>query len=339
MRIEQDIKLDFDDVFIKPKRSDVSSRSEVNLTRKFKMLNSKAEIEGIPIFAANLDTVGTFAMCRSLAEYKLFTTLHKFYPVKELVDFFQNDPANKYAFYTLGISEKDVSKLKSVSQEVNIEHICVDVASAYSKHFIDRLVFIRHMFPKAIIIAGNVATDEMCQEILINGGADIVKIGIGPGRFCQTRLVTGVGYPQLSSIIECADVAHGLGGHIIADGGCSTSGDICKAFGAGADFVMLGGMFSGCEECEGDWEYWDGNRNEKKRLKVYGMSSKEAMEKHYGKMSSYRSSEGACSFVDYKGPAKDTVEQILGGIRSACSYVGTSDLKYFSKCTTFIRKS
>jgi len=350
MQIEQDVKLDFDDVLIKPKRSTIGSRADVQLNRTFKTLNSKIEIKGIPIIAANLDTTGTFAMCESLANFGMFTSLHKFYPQHKLIDFFKCNPASQYAFYTLGITDKDIEKLKLVSDNVKIDKICIDAASGYSKYFIDKVRQIREMFPLAIIVAGNVATPEMVQEILINGKADFCKVGIGGGKFCQTRKVTGVGYPQLSAVIETADCAHGLGGHIIADGGCSTSGDICKCFGAGADFIMLGNYFSGHEECEGEWEEdfnWIKDKNGipttdakkvKKALKVYGMSSKEAMDKHYGGMADYRASEGICSMVPYKGYVKDTILQILGGIRSFCSYIGTDNIKNASKCTTFIIK-
>ena len=336
MRIEQDIKLDFKDVLIKPKRSDVGSRCDVNLSRTFKTLNSKITIKGVPIIAANLDTTGTFAMCESLSKFEMFTCLHKFYAPNELINFFTKKQSSNYAFYTLGITDKDVEKLKYVSEKASIERICIDAASGYSKYFIDKIAHIRELFPKAIIMAGNVATDEMVQEILINGKADICKIGIGPGSHCITRNVTGVGVPQLSAIIECADVAHGLGGHIVADGGCVTSGDICKAIGACADFVMLGGYLCGCEDCEGDWEL--GEKGEKTALKVYGMSSKEAMDKHYGGMADYKASEGKCSMVPYKGNVKDVAFQIMGGLRSFCSYVGTDDLKNASKCTTFVIK-
>ncbi len=342
MRIEPDVKLDFDDVLIRPKRSEVGSRSDVNLIRTFQTLNSGEVMSGVPVIAANLDTTGTFEMARALARHKMFVALHKFYSELQLVEFFKNDPASEFSFYTLGITDKDIEKLKVVSSEVlELHYLCIDAASGYSRFFVERVREIREMFPKSVIIAGNVATPEMVQELLINGKADIVKIGIGPGAHCATRNVTGVGYPQLSAIIESADVAHGLGGHIIADGGCSSSGDICKALGAGADLVMLGTYLSGHDECEGEWEYFSFTENgqpSKKALKVYGMSSEDAMEKHYGGMAQYRASEGKVSWVPYKGSVEKTIHQVLGGIRSACSYIGTDEIKSFSKCTTFVIK-
>lgn len=205
------------------------------------------------------------------------------------------------------------------------------MANGYTEFFQNKVKEIRESFPNAVIMAGNVATPEMVQELLISGAADIVKIGIGPGSVCNTRMVTGVGYPQLSAIIECADAAHGLNGLVCADGGCKNSGDVAKAFGGGADFVMLGGMFAGCDECEGQWG------SGRKTFKFYGMSSKEAQDKYNGGMSEYRASEGDCVTIPAKGPAKDTVQHILGGLRSACAYVGAGRLKDLSKCTTFIR--
>lgn len=349
MQIINEIKLDFDDVLIRPKRSNMGSRANVNLIRKFN--NHKTnELVGIPIIASNMDTTGTFAMCRSLSKFQLFTCLHKFYEIPDLIKFFNEEECSNYAFYTSGITEADVEKLTKISQETKLKNICLDVANGYTKYFVEKVRFIRDRFPDSFLMAGNVATPEMVQELIISGGADMVKIGIGPGSACKTRVVTGVGYYQLSAIIECADAAHGLGKLICSDGGCSKSGDICKAFGAGADFVMLGYMFAGHEECEGEWEedyvrkikdngvpYMDWTKKVKTKLKFYGMSSKEAMDKYYGGIAEHRASEGKCMEIDYKGLVQDTVQQILGGIRSACTYIGANNLKDFSKCTTFVK--
>lgn len=351
MRIEQEIKLDFDDVLIRPKRSEMGSRADVELSRTFKMLNSGVELTGIGIISSNMDTTGTIAMCEALSKFGMFTCLHKFYPEETLINFFNDNPTSQYAFYTLGITDENINKLKVVSSLCNINKICLDIANGYTKFFVEKVRQVRKLFPKAVIMAGNVATPDMVQELLISGEADIIKVGIGPGKVCETRKVTGVGYYQLSAVIECADAAHGLGGHICSDGGCSTPGDICKAFGGGGDFVMLGGMFAGHDECEGEWEEeyaWEKQANgvpalgpslpkRKTYLKFYGMSSKEAMDKYYGGIAPHRAAEGKCIKVPYKGPVKDTVQQILGGIRSACTYIGANKLKDFSKCTTFVR--
>jgi len=332
MQIDYEIKLGFDDVLIRPKRSKMASRKLIDLKRTYTGLNSKANITGVPIIAANMDTVGTIAIAEGLAQNEMFTCLHKFYDIEKLVYFFDTNPAAKYSFYTTGIMEEDLSKLKSIRMmKAKIQNICVDVANGYTEFFQNKVKEIRELFPNAVIMAGNVVTPEMVQELLISGAADIVKIGIGPGSVCNTRIVAGVGYPQLSAIIECADAAHGLGGLVCADGGCKNPGDVAKAFGAGADFVMLGGMFAGCDECEGEWS------EDRKTLKFYGMSSKEAMEKYNGGMSDYRASEGDCKTIPCKGPVKDTIQHILGGLRSTCAYVGASKLKDLSKCTTFVR--
>lgn len=348
MQIINEVKLDFDDVLIRPKRSKTASRKEVELVRTFTTLNSKKEITGIPIIAANMSVVGCFGVAKELAKLNIFTCLHKFYSVDDLVNFLSID--QKYIFYTLGITNEDIEKLKIVKHRMgNIEKICVDTANGYMEYFQDRVKLIKEICPDSIIMAGNVVTPEMVQELLISGAVDIVKIGLGSGGVCETRKVTGVGYPQLSAVLEASEAAHGLGGLVCSDGGCRNPGDLSKAFGAGSDFVMLGSMLSGHEECEGEWEMGyesqiDSNgvpictsKQVKKSLKFYGMSSKEAMEKYSGGMSDYRASEGKCVNVPYKGPIKSTIQQILGGIRSTCAYAGAKKLKDLSKCTTFVR--
>jgi len=332
MRIENDIKLDYSDVLICPKRSESPSRKNVVLSRKFNFLNSGVSWEGVPVVAANMSTVGTFGMARALSDFGMPVCLHKHYSVGELVEFFKGGRA----FYTLGISDQDFEKINafSIANGSPPDLVCLDVANGYTKYFVEKCRQIRSAFPKSVLMAGNVCTPEMVQELLLAGGVDIVKIGIGPGSACTTRIVTGVGYPQLSACIECADAAHGLKGHIVADGGCTTSGDVAKAFGAGADFVMLGGMLAGHDECEGTWEYVD---SRKAFMRFYGMSSKHAMEKFNGGQSDYKASEGRCATVPYKGPVEGTVREILGGLRSACTYVGTESLKDLSKCCKFVR--
>lgn len=339
MRIEQESKLDFSDVLIKPKRSEVSSRSEIVLKREYKTLNSLQKIFGVPIVASNMDTIGTFEMAKELFKNNMFCCLNKHYSVDEIVEFF-NKKESSNSFYTMGISKEDFDKLyfiKTAFSNVNIGRICVDVANGYSQNFVDKVRKIREENIDAIIMAGNVATPEMTQELLISGKVDIVKIGIGPGSVCTTRIKTGVGYPQLSAIIECADAAHGVGGLICADGGCTTSGDVAKAFGGGADFVMLGGMFAGHDECNSDWVL-DGN-DQKVVMKFYGMSSEEANKKYNGGLKDYRSSEGKEVYITYKGSINKTVQDITGGLRSACAYVGAFRLKDLSKCTTFVKCS
>ena len=334
MRIENDVKLDFDDVLIRPKRSNAPSRRNIVLVREFNLPHSTEKLTCLPICASNFDTVGSMAMARALAREGMLCCLHKFYAPSQLTSFF--DPAvGMYAsygawntFYTLGLKDVDREKLDLVTKSVPITRICLDAANGNTQFFVQRLRLLREKYPNAIIMAGNTCAPEMVQELLLEG-ADIIKIGIGPGSVCTTRYMTGCGYPQLSAIIECADAAHGLGGLICADGGCQTPGDIAKAFGAGADIVMVGGMLAGTDECEGTYT--------EEGLKFYGMSSKEAQELHSDGVSSYATAEGKCIIVPNKGPVKKVVNEILGGLRSSCTYTGAKSLNDFSKCCTFIR--
>ncbi|MDR3299849.1 MAG: GMP reductase [Candidatus Accumulibacter sp.] len=334
MRIEQDIKLDFKDVLIRPKRSTLTSRSEVDISRDYVFPYSRKTYHGIPIIAANMDTIGTFAMARALARHTLSTALHKHYGEAELLDFFTALPKDAAIFYSMGITKPDFDKFRRVmdSADGTIGHVCVDVANGYTKAFIRFIHQIRGEFPAITLMAGNVVTGEMTEELIL-GGVDIVKVGIGPGSVCTTRKVAGVGYPQLSAIIECADAAHGLRGLICADGGCTSPGDLAKAFGAGADFVMLGGMLAGHDECAAEIVEVDGQR----KMRFYGMSSREAMNKYAGGVAGHRASEGKEVLLDYRGPLENTLQDILGGVRSACTYVGARKLKELSKRTTFVR--
>ncbi|HTG66223.1 MAG TPA: GMP reductase [Flavobacterium sp.] len=337
MRIETDLKLGFKDVMIRPKRSTLKSRAEVSLDREFKFLHSTAKWSGIPIMAANMDTVGTFEMAKELARHKLFTAIHKHYSVSEWNAFLEDATPDFYDYIAVstGTGRDDFKKvIEIITANPQLKFICIDVANGYSEHFVNFLKQTRKQFPDKVIIAGNVVTGEMVEELLL-AGADIIKVGIGPGSVCTTRIKTGVGYPQLSAIIECADAAHGLGGHIISDGGCTTPGDIAKAFGAGSDFVMLGGMLAGHSESGGELLEINGE----KFKQFYGMSSATAMEKHMGGVAEYRASEGKAVKIPFKGDVVDTVLDILGGLRSSCTYVGASRLKELTKRTTFIRVS
>ena len=358
MLIEETIKLDFKDVLIRPKRSTLSSRKEVNLTRTYKFKHSEHQWTGVPIMAANMDGVGTFEMAEVLYEHQMFTCLVKSYELDDFIDYSSDKSflIGNHCAVSTGTSDRDWTKLQQVLNTYpELQFICIDIANGYSEHFGDFVAKVRNRYPKHTIIAGNVVTADMTQELILRG-ADIVKVGIGPGSVCTTRIQTGVGYPQLSAIIECADAAHGLNAHIIADGGCSCPGDVAKAFGAGADFVMLGGMLAGHDEGGGNiikkWmptgDYiFDPtlpvavapmpNLEEKKFIQFYGMSSNTAMDKHHGGIASYRSSEGRTVTIPYHGPVKSTILNILGGLRSTCTYVGASTLKQLSKCTTFIR--
>jgi len=374
MRIDQDVKLDYKDVLIRPKRSTLSSRKQVQLDRGFNFRNYKPYVatdvlpdgypsgphveehyRGVPIMASNMDGVGTFEIADKLAEGDIFTCLVKTYSLEELVSYFDVTFPERTAnvAMSIGTSKEDFAKLSAVIGAVStrLKYVCMDIANGYSDHFAQHVRKVRSAFPNIVIIAGNVVTGEMTEELIL-AGADIVKVGIGPGSVCTTRIQTGVGYPQLSAVIECADAAHGLGGHIIADGGCTCPGDVAKAFAGGADFVMLGGMLAGHDEGGGgiitkiyetdevtktDDGFYDSVYEEKQFVQFYGMSSDAANTKHFGGLKDYRSSEGREVLVPYRGEVAQTIQDLLGGIRSTCTYAGALKLKQLSKCTTFVR--
>lgn len=331
MRIETEVKLDYKDVLLRPKRSTLTSRKDVDITREFTFLHSKRTWKGIPIVAANMDTTGTIEIARVLGKHGLLTCLHKFYSPEEVAAI-KKEKFFKNIAISSGILDDDLIRLDRIVKKTKPAFICLDVANGYTVRFIDTVKKVRDNYPNITLIAGNVASGEMV-EALILAGADIVKVGIGPGSVCTTRKMAGVGYPQLSAVIECADAAHGLNGRIMADGGCTTPGDISKAFGGGADFVMIGGMFAGHEESGGDIVEENG-----KKMKIYyGMSSETAMKKHYGGVKDYRASEGKTIKLPYRGPIENTVLEMLGGVRSCCTYIGARRLKDVPKCATFLR--
>lgn len=358
MRIENELQLDFKDVLIRPKRSFLSSRSEVSLVKNYQFKWAKYKWTGVPIIAANMDTVGTISTAKVLAKHHCMTALHKHYTVEQLVDFFgpksseedkkllkENKHAMQHSFYSMGIVDKDLEKFEQVLSKVGywrhdlpdeenygIKMVCIDVANGYMQSFVDFCRKFREKHPDLIIMAGNVVTGDIVEELVFSG-IDIIKVGIGPGSACTTRKVAGVGRSQLSAVIETADAAHGLKGQVCSDGGCTVPADLSKAFGAGADFVMLGGMLAGHEECELEAI----EKNGEKFFKFYGMSSEEAMNKHSGGVAKHRAAEGKCVEIPNRGQIEDTIVSILGGIRSACTYVGAKNLKELPKRTTFYR--
>ena len=379
MHIENEIKLNYDDVLIRPKRSTLGSRKEVDLERGFNFPNYKPypdnnpdllpkgypagpyiekHFRGVPIMASNMDGVGTFEMAKALASQKIMTCLVKTYSVNELVSFFDDESDQEllhteYVAMSIGITQPDEEKFRAVYEQVGdkLKYVCIDVANGYSERFIDFVRDFRMSYPNTVIIAGNVVTADQTQELILNG-ADIVKVGIGPGSVCTTRIQTGVGYPQLSAVLECADAAHGLNGHIIADGGCNCPGDVAKAFAGGADYVMLGGMLAGHDEGGGDivtkhiatggaYKTPEGTFipyfEEQNFVQFYGMSSDAANKKHFGGLKDYRASEGREVLVPYRGKVENTIQTILGGVRSTCTYAGAKRLKHLSKCATFVR--
>ena len=338
-KIESGDKLDFNNVLIRPKRSTINSRSEVDLQRKFKFKYSTKEIKMIPIIAANMDTTGTMSVYETLSTHKIITAFHKFYSItdyKNFIEKLQNNIQNDLFMISTGIGDGSIENLKEIFSVVNCDWICIDIANGYINNLVEFCKKVRKEFPDKIIVAGNVVTREMVEELILNGKVDVVKVGIGPGSACTTRLKTGVGMPQLSAVLECADAAHGVGGHIISDGGITCPGDMAKAFGAGADFVMVGGQFAGHDQNPGNIR----TESDGKQYKMFhGMSSDKAQEKHYGKMEKYIASEGRVLKIPYKGDLNNTVLDYLGGLRSTCAYINAQSMKNMAKCTTFIRVS
>jgi GMP reductase len=337
MKILDDIKFDFSDVLLLPNHSDYSSRSQVSLERRFKFKYSPYTWLGVPIMVSNMDTTGTVEVALELQKFKILTCLHKYYTAEDLLNYKDLNP-DYYAVST-GINEKDLDNLDTIMKKVDPKFICVDVANGYMSLFVERCALIREKYPEKIIIAGNVCTSEGVLQLVVNGKVDIVKVGIGSGSCCTTRKQTGIGMPQLSAVIECADTAHGIDAHIISDGGIQVIGDFSKAYAGGADFVMSGSMFAGHKESGGEL-IEEGDSESKKLFKVfYGMSSTTAMEKYSGGVAKYRSSEGKTVKIAYKGPIETTILEIEGGIRSSMTYLGAKKIKDIPKCATFVKVS
>jgi GMP reductase len=332
MKILDDVKLDFSDVLLLPKRSEYSSRSEVSLERTFKFKYSPYSWSGVPIMVANMDTTGTIEMALELQKYKVITCLHKYYTFEDL----NKHELNKdYYAVSTGINDNDLENLDVIMREIDPKFICIDVANGYMTKFVERCALIREKYPEKILIAGNVCTSEGVLQLITNGKVDIVKVGIGSGSCCTTRKQTGIGMPQLSAVIECADTAHGLNAHIISDGGLQVVGDFSKAYAGGSDFVMSGSMFAGHKESGGELVS-DGKTHELFKV-FYGMSSTKAMEKYSGGVAKYRSSEGKAVKIVYRGPVENTILDIQGGIRSCMTYLGAKKIKDIPKCATFVR--
>jgi len=335
MKIIHDIKLDFSDVLLLPKRSQYSSRSQVSLERTFKFKYSSYTWEGVPIIVSNMDTTGTIEMAKELQKFKVITCLHKYYTSYDLLDSGLN---KEYYAVSTGINNKDLYNLEEIIRAVDPKFICVDVANGYMTKFIEKCREIREKYPDKIIIAGNVCTSEGVLDLVMNGKVDIVKIGIGSGSCCTTRKQTGIGMPQFSAVIECADTAHGLDAHIISDGGLQVVGDFSKAYASGADFVMSGSMFAGHKESGGELVEEMQSDGSSKIYKVfYGMSSTTAMNKYIGGVANYKSSEGKTVKIEYKGSVENTIFDIQGGIRSCMTYLGAKKIKDIPKCSTFVK--
>lgn len=306
MRIDPEIKLDFCDVLLKPKRSTLNSRKDVDLHRSFNFLHAEHTWSGIPIISSNMTSVTTPEVAEQMVKHEMLACIPKY---KEI----------SYTGADNLIPSIGLQPLKAVNYKFN--WLCLDVPNGYIEAVVEHTKKMREAFPYQIIIVGNVVTAEQ-TEALILAGADIVKVGIGSGAACSTRIKTGVGVPQLSAIIECSDAAHGLGGLIISDGGCQIPADIVKAFAGGADFVMLGSMLAGTTEAGREF---------------YGMSSERANNELAGGLKDYRASEGFEMIIPDKGPIEAVLQDIEGGLRSAMSYIGARTIKEIPRRATFVR--
>ena len=360
-QIRDSIELDFCDVLFRPKRTTLNSRSEADIIREYAFKYYPKTLKSCGIIASNMATTGTFEMNDVLQEYGAMTCLHKHYHKDELQTYMMDNymksvsKYNSFTFISTGLKDDKNELFQLLDKGSPFDKLCIDVANGYMPKLVEFVREVRSKYPNVLIMVGNVVTGDMTQDLILNG-ADIVKVGIGPGSVCTTRKLTGVGRPQLSAILECADAAHGVGGMICADGGCTCAGDVAKAFGAGADFVMLGGMLAGTDESAGEeiermyktneYDFADNTRpyeplrqiyEVKKFKQFYGMSSKLAQEKHFGGMQKYRASEGKVVEVEYKGSVRDVIQEIQGGLRSTMSYIGARRLKDIPKCTTFYR--
>ena len=315
---------DFSDVLIVPKPTELYSRNLVNLERNFKFKYSHQDAQMVPIMAANMDTVGTIDVLKEMAKNNMFVCLHKFIKMEEFEknkEFLQSHK-NNYAI-SIGCKDVDFVTLEKLHSLLQPKFVCVDVANGYMSNLCTFCAKIRQHFPDLVIIAGNVCTPIGVEKLILEGKADIVKCGIGGGSACTTRIKTGIGYPQFSCALECSQKARELDGMIISDGGITCPGDLAKAFGTGAHFVMVGGQFAGHDQNPGDIIQDD---NGKKWKEFYGMSSTHAMNKNYGGKNNYRASEGRHIKIPYKGDLNDTIEDFLGGLRSTCTYVNCKNL-------------
>mgnify|MGYP001315758907 CR=1 FL=1 len=357
MRINTEPKLNFEDVLLQPKRSTLSSRKDVDMTRKFTFRNSKKVMNFTPIFASNMDGVGTFEMAKVLQEHKMMTVITKSTTIEQWREAVGNGVRLQSVSVCTGTNKMwdpeadDYKNMQEVLKSFpDVKMITIDVANAYHENMVDFVKRVRDEFPEKVIIAGNVVTPEMTEELIING-ADVVKVGIGPGSVCTTRTMAGVGVPQFSAILECGDAANGVDGHIMADGGCTKPGDISKAFGGGAHMVMIGGMLAGHKEGGGSiTTKWiktgeherlpDGSFlpkfEERQFVEFYGMSSDRAREVHGKRKDGYRGNEGKVVHLPFRGSVDTTVEDILGGVRSTCTYIGARRLKDMPKCASFV---
>ena len=337
MRIIEETQLDFDDVLIQPKCSKLLSRSQISLEREFKWYDAnnqhKHTMKCISYGTTNMGTVGTCKIAELMAKSGHIACLEKHIPYEEIDKLFSKltEEEQSRVIPSIGIKES-TDDIKKLYDKWHLKLLMIDVPNGYIPSLIDRIRELHSYCVDTCIIAGNVV-DAAGASQLLDAGVKVAKVGVGNGAMCVTRLKTGVGRPQLSTIIEVADVCHQRGCYVMCDGGVASPGDVCKAFGAGADFVISGALFAGCEEAEGDAIEIDG----KKYKQYYGMSSHLAQAKHFGGIRKYSSSEGREKLIPCSGSLQDVLDDIDGGIRSCCTYIGCEKMKNFSRHTTFYR--
>ena len=351
--IREEEQLDFKDVMIVPTPSTVESRSHTSVVRPYKFMWSGKTIEGNPAIASNMDCTGTFEMAKELEKHQMFCALSKHYSAEDIIQFLESNlkdfGTNDYVFISTGLRGDDFSKLKQIMKTGLCKNIRLDAPNGYIQGFIQHLNRIRHTFPDAIIMAGNVVTPEKTAEIIQNG-ADVAVVGIGGGSQCSTRAMTGVGRPQFSTVLDNVDAAHTAKGMLCSDGGITQPADYVKAIAAGSDFVMIGGYFAGCSEAGGQLirrvietsEITDEKTGQKRRYieerkLFYGMSSEYAQNKHYNGMHQYRASEGIVSLVPYVGPVAKKIQELEGGLRSAMTYTNSKTIDQLQNNAEFYK--
>ena len=328
-------KIDFKDVLIVPNKTTIKSRKEVSLQREFTFKNN-TKWKGVPIISSNMDTVSDVKTFDILRQHDYITCFPKHYNKKWTLDFPKHLELVDNYMLTCGTGDSNnlialVKKLYTFG--IHPRFICVDVANGYMKQLEDTCVQIKSFFPECILVAGNVVTPDSVYELMSQCGVDIVKIGIGSGAVCTTRLKAGVGYPQLSAMLECKSAAELGGGYLISDGGIVYPCDIAKAFAAGSDFVMCGSILAGHDESPGELVIAEDGQKYKT---YYGMASETAVKKYNEGKMGYRTAEGKKVLIKLKGPLDTTIEDINGSLRSACSYTDSRNLEEFYNKSKFI---
>ena len=319
----------FDDVLLKPKYSIMGSRRNTNVSTT---LNSRLSLR-LPIVSANMDTVTGPEMARTIAGLGGLAILHRFCSVEDNVNYFldavrDSSVDRKLVGVSIGISRDEATERAKALANAGATTFCIDIAHGAQSKAVSQYRWLRESYPDAFIIVGNFGTAESIRDFKVQCGntthPDVFKIGIGPGAACETRVKTGVGVPQLYAVWECAQ-EHA----VIADGGCRTPGDVCKALAAGAQAVMMGSMLAGTRESPGQVTH----REDGRKYKRYAGSAAG------GYAEGWKTSEGAEFYIPYKGSVIPIVRDIEGGLRSSMTYLNAGTLKEYTENAEFIRVS